>query len=443
MTVLRAHVPARVLAAVGVVLVAVAIVLVATRDDAAPAPPEPPVAADASPDDRPDRVPDAPVDPERRTETETGDGTLADPAAPRRDPTFDDRTARLSGRVTRGDVGVVAELELVAGMNLGVVLASEPDGTFSSDRLYPGRARVVVRELGRPMCERDVVLADGNPTSFTVDLSPGPRLEGTVVDGSGERIAGAVVRCDFVEAVTGPDGAFVLPRNASGLSSVHVRAEGFASTALPTWGGSWQRIVMRRGGGLRIAVDSLRHGGEAVVYLLPTEPSPRLHPWDRLSPVRVRVGAECLIEDLPRQTVEVRAFHPFAVGRTATASVRAGTIATARVEWEPLPIVRGVVVHSGRPVPGAEVALEVPDLAEALVVALRTASAYVRAIPFEPVPASVQRVVTDGQGRFAFGRPELLRTRASIVVRDAAGRSTRVPLPAPDDTAPVVVDLGT
>lgn len=235
-----------------------------------------------------------------------------------------DATASLVGRLCDDSGrGLVGELACTLGAGLGATGASGGDGGFAIAGLYPGFCRWRVRTpLGT--CERELSLRPGVPTRLDLTFGRGVVIGGSVRDGRGAPVDGAVVEFDGVTTVTGSDGSFAGRAAAAGPVSLLVRAAGFAA--------SWQalpaddldlRVVLLPGCRLRLAA----HGpGTADVYLLPASTGPRAvgggsqFPWHLVSPRRLPAGAEVLLDGLPAMAIAVH-------------TVPAGGASTVRRVW--------------------------------------------------------------------------------------------------------------
>ncbi len=104
-------------------------------------------------------------------------------------------TAQGLVRSTRGDP--IADAEVVLYTELGARRTrSRDDGTFTISDLAAGSARLVVRASGFARASRDVTLAPGGGRPITLErteLARGGAVEGVVLDGRGDPIAGARV----------------------------------------------------------------------------------------------------------------------------------------------------------------------------------------------------------------------------------------------------------
>jgi protocatechuate 3,4-dioxygenase beta subunit len=103
---------------------------------------------------------------------------------------------------------------------------SDADGGFSFARVGPWRVHVVAdRDPGGVVSSAEIHAAEGQSTSVTLVLSPAAAVRGTVVDGDGQPVSGAVLSVEGVPwtvpgATSDDSGAFrlaLVPREAGSL----------------------------------------------------------------------------------------------------------------------------------------------------------------------------------------------------------------------------------
>lgn len=344
-------------------------------------------------------------------------------------------TAKLRGRVAnhRGD-GVAVTVEFMAGLNKGRVLVSDSGGSFGAIDLYPGLAIVEVHGPGILGSRREIWLRQRQERVLNIGYGMPASIRGRVFSAEDEPIEGAEVSIDGQVSWTNAEGIFALDRVASGAALVEITAPGYAAhreVLNVTVGHSLDvdrvSYTLHKGSTLELSVTGLgREQGPAHVVLLPAnEQEQRTFPWYDLNPVEVWPGQSVRLVNLPAQHVYVRTFARGAVTERTLSQVRMreGRTSSLEVRMAQAESLSGVVMLNGEPALGAEVILEAPDRVDATARFLRKPTTYLERDIVPPLPPAVQRVTTDGTGRFELSAWESSAERRYLTATGKDGRT--------------------
>ncbi|MCC7140303.1 MAG: carboxypeptidase regulatory-like domain-containing protein [Planctomycetes bacterium] len=357
------------------------------------------------------------------------------------------RHGRLDGRVVAAESGApVAGVRVTARPTRGAVRAAlptattDPDGRFALDGVPSGDVVAAV-EGGGWVTERLVETLTSALGPATATVPPGgvatvevrvrraARLSGTVRDGDGRAVEGAIARVDLAppdapptpvaSCATDASGAFAFDGLADGASYVLVVTAPDRRTTradVPAVSSSEPATVdVALPPARRASVEVVEDGGAAPVPFARVswvETPPRAPPVVRT--FTAGAGGVATVGPLPAGEVRLRAEHEDAV-ESGTASL-APEATRVRVALRRGLALHGTVVEDGgRPVPLVRVSL----------------------VPADPAGTRRPAEATDGEGRFVFrglapgryvltvlrrvpGEPE----RSAEVAADAGGEAT-------------------
>lgn len=321
-------------------------------------------------------------------------------------------SARLQGRLSRGDAPVVGKLTFTGGPNLGRVLECSSSGHFGAVDLYPGLAEVHVTAPGVESV-REVLLRSHAQEQLNITYDfPGSVL-GQVFDRDAKPLEAVDVELDGQHVFTDQEGYFRFD-TAFGGERVRIvlRKQGFATlsgvvgvaTGRPL-GKEHFTYTLQPAASLALQLGPrIGASGDSVVVIEPeVQGLNRVYPWHRISPLRMPPGTTRVLDDLPAMRVTVRVFHEgaLALPESATVYLRAGDTERHEVRFEPGPSVEGVVVdEQGRRMEGARVVCEAADR-------LAAQHQYLAKTPFEtgaeilaPMPMGSGEVRTGHNGEF-------------------------------------------
>ena len=336
-------------------------------------------------------------------------------------------SAGLRGSMHHADGrGAQGHVVFIAGPNRGRVLDTDSLGSFGANDLLPGLSLVALRSSGTPGAEREVLLRRDRQSQLNVGFGRPAIVRGRVKDEQNRPLPTAKVTMDGQDALTDEEGTFYFSRMTSGKVPIYVSKPGYAThremqqiTAGMTIGSDRLTFVLKKAASLVVSVPARVGTGKAGELHLsgPLDGTgQRSYPWHKVSPVSIYAGESVRIEDLPAGRIRLQLFVP---GAQATPPVLqdtlvAGVEKTLRFNLEPAPILVGVVREEGKPVEGAVVTLEAPDVTSSAIQALGGGFGGVQ---FEmdtlgmPL-AALQRAVTGADGAFRFSSGEATSPRA-------------------------------
>lgn len=348
-----------------------------------------------------------------------------------------DATAKLAGSVNSATgQGLSAEITFVAGANQGRVLRSGRDGRFGANDLYPGLSIVKITALSTPGVLREVLLRKDRESLLNIGFGRPGYFQGVVKDTAGRPVADAKVIVDGQETQSDDLGEFAFAAVAAG--------DTFAVVEKPGYAARWEKLtivggrsvekgavtfILRKAARLMITiVENLNVETEALVYLLPDPlDSMREFPWYRVNPIRLYPGGTVAVEDLPPQRISVRLFHAGAVAKPPSRSVSLGDGLTENLSLhlEPTPVLNGVVTQDGKPVKNAEVVLEAPERAGAMLLVLGESNYLQLEREVLPdFPPAVQRVKTNAAGHYLLSSCENVTPVRYLHASSPDGRNT-------------------
>jgi hypothetical protein len=348
-----------------------------------------------------------------------------------------DATARLTGSVHGADgKGIAAEVQFVAGPNVGRRLVASREGAFGANDLYPGLCVVRISSAACVGSMRMVLLRKDRDTQLNVGYGRPGFVTGTVQDASGVPIQDAKVTVDGQETKTNEKGEFVFPEVASGETLAIAEKPGLAASQqkiVVVAGEAMEkgRLVFTLRPGARLSVtigDRINVENEAQLFILPdNSDAQRDFPWYRLNPVSIYPGGTKMIEDLPARKVVLRLFHAGAAANPPTRSVLLREAATEAVELHLVaaPIVNGKVTDGGKPAQGADVVLEAPSRSQAALAVLgETNYLELERDVFPDFPTAVQHAKTNASGEYVLDNSEGVTRTRYLHATSSDGRRT-------------------
>jgi hypothetical protein len=347
-------------------------------------------------------------------------------------------TARLRGSMHGADGrGAVGHLEFIAGPNRGRVLETDPLGAFGANDLYPGISLVALRAPGTVGAEREVLLRREREAQLNVGFGRPAVVRGRVKDAKNLPLPTTKVVMDGQETLTDEEGFFYFPRMTSGKVPVYVTKPGYAGVRevhYITAGGAISSdkltFVLRKGASLRVVVPErlgLGKAGELHLSRPLDGTGSRSFPWHMKSPVSIYAGESVQIEDLPAGRVRMQYFCAGAVVKPAVVreTLVAGSERVATFHLEPAPVLTGVVLKEGKPVAGAVVKLEAPDVTSTSIQAMGGGfgGAQFEMALLGTMPPGLQRAVTGANGKFRFTAGEELSPVRYLTAKARDGRA--------------------
>ena len=328
-------------------------------------------------------------------------------------------SAKLFGRITdRKDLGARAEIHFIAGTNQGRVLHTDATGRFGAADLYPGLAIVDVRGKGLLGSRREIRLRQRVTTQLNIGYGRPGSMSARVQDTKGEPVQGATVTVDGVRVVSGIDGGVFIDALAAGQVLVEVECAGYSAhkELVPITGGRMlpsdqATFTLKQSATLTLNVtDRVGGPGPVLVVLLPSQMEQTSdmskvqrstgYPWHRINPIEVWPGQPRKVEGLPAAVVKVYAFRAGAFAPQRVVTLREGRNQSVALPLTPAPKIVGIVRKDGKPVAGARVHLEAPDRVRATLGYFREQSFFLESAVMPELPAAVQEVETDREGRF-------------------------------------------
>ena len=328
--------------------------------------------------------------------------------------------ARLRGFVGgMAGAGVQATVTFVGGPNEGRVLYCDAEGRYHAGNLYPGLSIAVIETPTGRKAMREVRLRKHTEAVLSVAFARPATVYGMVKDRSGAPLEGATVMMDGRRTFTDDLGEFYFPEMASGKALTIVEKPGYARyreiVPIPA-----ARVVTKDtlefhldlGASLEVSIqENIGSREPALLFLFPgggqrvnTARGQRTYPWHLVSPVEIYPGGTALIEGLPEGRVYLALFHSGAIAepRQQVVKLNAGERTAKILHITPAPQIRGRVVREGLPVRDARVVLEAPNLIDASLKAVQRPPGFEETMVFPHLPAGLQRVRTDVEGRFVF-----------------------------------------
>ncbi|HET6201964.1 MAG TPA: carboxypeptidase-like regulatory domain-containing protein [Planctomycetota bacterium] len=335
------------------------------------------------------------------------------------------RTASLDGLVT--DLGGSpvrgARLRFSHGLNAEEEATTDAEGRYAFAKVYPGAQLLEVEIPGTEAVLREVRLFPGRAERANFHLAAPLDVQGQVVDRRGKPVAGAEIRIDRRTASTDEEGRFVAVAITPGEAIAYVRAKGFAPLRVPLGlapgvppDRDRLRFVLEGAGTLRGETrGSSFEAGPPYLALVPdTPPIDRSFPFEDFGRIEVPANAPFEVPGVPlRKLLRVRAFHPLGWAKPPMRTVflrEDGDRNLVPVEFQFVPLrpLRGRVLdgETGKPFPGATVALEVADLLRETLGALPGAGGTLTAYVVTAPPDLRSTAKTDVEGRFGLGTGE-------------------------------------
>ncbi len=328
-------------------------------------------------------------------------------------------TAKLVGRITdRRDFGARAEIRFLAGANAGRVLHTDVTGRFGATDLYPGLSVVEISGQGLFGSRREIRLRQRQQTHLNIGYGRPGSMNGRVQNKEGVGLEGATVWVDGTKVMTGPDGGFFAGTVAAGQVLVEVECPGYTAhkELVSITGGKLLTeeqgtITLRESASLEIHVTNNVGGpGPVHVILLPAQLERRMDarsvqrnsgfPWHRVNPIEVWPGRSKKVDGLPVTAVKLYAFRAGAEAPRKVLTLREGETYNVELPLTPGPKLVGRVRQDGEPVAGAIVRLEAPNRVRATLAYYQEQSFFLESAVMPELPAAVQEVQTDAEGRF-------------------------------------------
>ena len=285
----------------------------------------------------------------------------------------DERGRALEGALASAEAARAegAEPEIRTGEDGRFVLENLAAVTYVVTVRAPDRVRKVVSGVQ--------VAAGATVDVGTLRMDPGATLRGTVVDGTGTAVPGAVVQVQGASetfafdgneaaATTDAAGAFELRGTTPGTVEVYARhpmhAEGRASASIDPVKGAEVRIVM--GGGGRVAGLARRRDGPiagAMVSVRPVGGGPSA--WNPALQTSTGPDGTFTVEHVPPGRHRVALLERSGGERFASSQMKEVEVVegeTVRVEFAPRDIVMaGRVTRGGVPVPNLRISVRDPS----------------------------------------------------------------------------------
>lgn len=320
----------------------------------------------------------------------------------------------------RGSSGkpLPATVTFTHGPNEGRVLLCDAEGRFGAGDLWEGLSIVRLEAPSGLTAIREVRLAQRRTTPVHVSFAGASFVSGTITDDRGAPLEGAEVTLDGKVAYTDEEGLFSFGKVAPGPVFATVRKAGFAITrrkvSLPlgrTLVPEDFVIRMQPASTLELVVG--RRAGEdgpTVAVLMPATSgamSGEAFPWYEVNPVVIPSSGRVEVPGLPPEAVIVRAFRRGAVqsSRSVQARLQRGRKGMAKIDFDPAPLIRGVVLDGGAPVRGARVSIEAANQSVANARGLGMKSPRFAIDLISPrVATAFDETVSDAKGRFNFTR---------------------------------------
>lgn len=348
-------------------------------------------------------------------------------------------TARIRGSMHDKDGRPLSGYaEFVAGPNRGRVLQADGEGRFGANDLYAGISLVALRAPRTPGAEREVLLREGKDTQLNVGFGRPASVQGLVKDDRNNPLVGAKVVMDGQESMTDKEGRFYFPAMTSGPVPVYISKPGYATkrekllhvTAGMKFPPDKLRYTLYKAATLKVSVPE-RIGGPLPGQLFLSGPldgtGARSYPWHLKSPISLSGGESIEIEDLPAGRLRLQYFRPGAIASPAVKHevLTAGVTKNVTFNLKPAPTVTGRVTQDGKPVAGALVHFEMPDVTSASVQALkgRLGRAALEMGVLSQMPPAIQKVVTQADGRFLFSAAEEYSKVRYLHATSADGKS--------------------
>lgn len=358
--------------------------------------------------------------------------------------------ARIEGSMRGGDGRPLpVTVTFTHGPNQGRILQGDAEGRFGAGDLWEGLSIVRLEAPSGLTSVREVRLAQRRTTPVHVSFARASFVSGTVTDDRGAALEGAEVTLDGKVAYTDEEGLFSFGRVAPGPVFATVRKKGFAITRRKVSLPMGRTLVpedfvirMQPASTLELIVGR-RAGEEGASYavLMPATTgamSGEAFPWYEINPVEIPRSGRVEISGLPPEAVLVRAFRRGAVqsSRAVQARLQRGRKGMAKVDFDPAPLVRGVVLDGGEPVRGARVSIEAANQSVANARGLGMKNPRFAIDLVSPrVATAYDETVSDAKGRFSFTRdPGFVTTYYVSASADGGRRVGAAVVPAGDET---------
>ncbi len=295
------------------------------------------------------------------------------PTAKGAQPMGSGATAKLRGRLLRGEGGVQGRVAFSGGPNAGRVLATNERGEFGALDLYPGLAELRVTASGFESV-RELQLRSNQLAELNISYDLPGQFYCQVFDREGKGIQGVDVELDGSHVRTDEQGIAHFGSTPGGdIVQLVLRKDGYATqcSRVSVAAGRVTELgryafTLQPAASLEVTLGAragARH--DATVILLPeVSGMNRSYPWHRVSPARVAPGTTLRLDDLPPIRVAVRVFHDGAVAKpeSTIAFLDPGTVERVAFDFEPAPALAGIAVDgAGRRLENARIVCEAPD----------------------------------------------------------------------------------
>lgn len=374
--------------------------------------------------------------------------------------------ARLNGSL-RGPSGrpMPTEVTFVHGPNQGRVLRTDSEGEFSAGDLWGGLSIVRLTTPSGLIAEREVLLAQRSTTPLHVSFANSSFLSGKVTDDRGAALGGVEITVDGRLAYADSEGAFSMANVPPGTVLVTARLDGYVTTrrkfSLGLGIEAKLPIGLAQSSTLQISVGK-RAGatGPSYAYLMPAAgPGRGQHdfPWYEINPVEIPASGRVTLTGLPPEAINVHGFHrgAKAVPSSVQARLQKGRTGAVVIDFEGSPMVRGLVLFDGAPMPGVAVTVEAANQSVATARGLgQNDQRFASQIVMPPAPEAFQELTTDGKGAFSFTRnPKLITTyyvtataqgkslEAAACVPQGQSEVTLYLEPRPEDDGELIIEL--
>lgn len=347
-------------------------------------------------------------------------------------------SAKLRGSMHGADGrGLVGHVEFVAGPNRGRVLDSDAEGRFGANDLLAGLSLVSLRAPGVPGAEREVLLREKRESQLNVGFGRPASIRGVVRDEQNNALPTVTIVMDGQETKTDEAGRFYFPRMTSGKVPVYVSKPGYASQREMQWITAGMNMpvdklkyTLRKAATVKVVVPE-RVGTGRPGQLFISGPldgtGSRSYPWHLKSPISLYGGESIEIEDLAPGPIRLQYFRAGAIVQPPIVreTLIAGQTRTVTFHLKAAQVLAGVVKSGDKPVEGALVQLEAPDVTGASVKAMGASHgrATVEMEVLSQMPPAVQRFVTGADGKFQFSAAEELSTVRYLTAKSADGKA--------------------
>ncbi len=310
--------------------------------------------------------------------------------------------------------------EFVAGPNQGRVLETDDQGRFGANDLYAGLSLIALHSSGTPGALREAVLREHRETQMNVGFGRTSTVNGLVKGPDNSGLPLATVIMDGQKTMTDDEGRFYFGRMTSGKVPIYISKPGYAShreMQYITGGMSVPpgklRFTLQEGCTLKVVIPERVGGPEPGQLYLSSRldgSATRTYPWHLVSPITVFAGESKEIEDLPAGPVFLQYFKPGTISNPnrVMMNLNSSVPKSATIHLKAAPSITGRVLQDGKPVEGALVQFEMPDVSGAAVEAMGgdLGRAQLEVDLYSQMPPAKQKVVTKADGRFMFSAAE-------------------------------------